>query len=59
MTGKKILLIVVIVLVVAGVIVGTVLHSRSDVPSVTTARPFTETLYPPSAVPARSSRRPL
>ena len=38
MTGKKILLIVVIVLVVAGVIVGTVLHSRSDVPAVTTAK---------------------
>ncbi len=38
MTGKKILLIVVIVAIVAGVIVGTVLHSRSDVPAVTTAK---------------------
>ncbi len=38
MTGKKILLIALIVLVVAGVIVGTVLHSRSDVPAVTTAK---------------------
>jgi HlyD family secretion protein len=38
MTGKKILLIVVIVILVAGVVVGTVLHSRSDVPAVTTAK---------------------
>jgi HlyD family secretion protein len=38
MTGKKILLIVVLVLLVAGVAVGTVLHSRSDVPAVTTAK---------------------
>jgi HlyD family secretion protein len=38
MTSKKILLIVLIVIVVTGVIVGTVLHSRSDVPAVTTAK---------------------
>src|SRR5580692_4911968 len=38
MTGKKILLIVVIVVLVAGVVAGTVLHSRSDVPPVTTAK---------------------
>ena len=38
MTGKKILLIVVILVLVAGVAVGTVLHSRSDVPAVTTAK---------------------
>ncbi len=38
MTGKKILLIVVLVLLVAGVAVGTVIHSRSDVPAVTTAK---------------------
>jgi len=44
MTGKKILLIVLIVLVVGGVIVGTVLHSRSDVPAVTTAKAVHEDL---------------
>jgi HlyD family secretion protein len=44
MTGKKILLIVLIVLVVAGVVVGTVLHSRSDVPAVTTAKAMHEDL---------------
>jgi len=44
MTGKKILLIVVIVLVLAGAIVGTVLHSRSDVPAVTTAKAVHEDL---------------
>ena len=38
MTGKKILLIVVLVLLVTGVAVGTVIHSRSDVPAVTTAK---------------------
>jgi HlyD family secretion protein len=38
MTGKKILLIVVILVLVAGVITGTILHSRSDVPAVTTAK---------------------
>ncbi len=38
MTGKKILLIVVLVLLVAGVAVGTVIHSRSNVPAVTTAK---------------------
>ncbi len=38
MTGKKILLIFVLVLLVAGVAVGTVIHSRSDVPAVTTAK---------------------
>ncbi|MBW4038506.1 MAG: HlyD family efflux transporter periplasmic adaptor subunit [Acidobacteria bacterium] len=38
MTGKKILLIVAILALVAGGIVGTVLHSRSDVPAVTTAK---------------------
>jgi HlyD family secretion protein len=44
MTGKKILLIVVVVLVLAGAIVGTVLHSRSDVPAVTTAKVVHEDL---------------
>jgi HlyD family secretion protein len=44
MTGKKILLLVVIVLVVAGAIVGTVLHSRSNVPAVTTAKVVHEDL---------------
>ena len=44
MSGKKILLIVLCVVVVAGVIVGTVLHSRSDVPSVTTAKAVQEDL---------------
>src|SRR6202789_991135 len=38
MTGKKILLLVLILLVVAGVVVGTVLHSRSDVPAVATSK---------------------
>jgi HlyD family secretion protein len=38
MTGKKLLLLFVLVAVVAGVVVGTVLHSRSDVPAVTTAK---------------------
>ncbi len=38
MNGKKILLTVLAVLVVAGAIVGTILHSRSDVPAVTTAQ---------------------
>ena len=44
MTGKKILLIVVFVLVIAGIVVGTVLHSRSDVPAVTTAKVVREDL---------------
>ncbi len=44
MTGKKILLIVLIVLVVAGVIAGTVIHSRSDVPAVTTAKAIDQDL---------------
>jgi HlyD family secretion protein len=38
MTSKKILLIVLIVIVVAGAIAGTILHSRSNVPAVTTAK---------------------
>ncbi len=38
MNGKKILLIVLGVLVVAGMVAGTILHSRSSVPAVTTAR---------------------
>ena len=38
MNGKKILLLVVAVLVVAGAVVGTILHSRSNVPAVTTAK---------------------
>jgi len=44
MTGKKILLIVLIVLVVAGVVAGTVIHSRSDVPAVTTAKAIDQDL---------------
>src|SRR6202789_479409 len=38
MTGKKILLLVLILLVVAGVVVGTMLHNRSDVPAVATSK---------------------
>jgi HlyD family secretion protein len=44
MNGKKILLIVAILILVAGGIAGTVLHSRSDVPAVTTARAVREDL---------------
>src|SRR5665213_1692247 len=44
MTGKKILLIVLIVLVVAGVVAGTVIHSRSNVPAVTTAKAIDQDL---------------
>jgi HlyD family secretion protein len=44
MNGKKILLLVVGVLVIAGVIVGTILHSRSEVPAVTTAKAVREDL---------------
>ena len=44
MTGKKILLIVAIVVVVAGVIAGTVIHSRSNVTAVTTAKAVSEDL---------------
>ena len=44
MTGKKLLLIFVLVVIVAGVVVGTVLHSRSDVPAVTTAKAVSEDL---------------
>jgi HlyD family secretion protein len=44
MTGKKILLIVLIVVLVGGVIAGTILHSRSDVPAVTTAKAVSEDL---------------
>jgi HlyD family secretion protein len=38
MNGKKILLIVVVVALVAGGIIGTILHSRSNVPAVTTSK---------------------
>jgi HlyD family secretion protein len=44
MNGKKILLIVLGVLIVAGIITGTVIHSRSDVPAVTTAKAVREDL---------------
>jgi HlyD family secretion protein len=44
MNGKKILWIVLGALVVVGIIVGTVVHSRSDVPSVTTAKAASEDL---------------
>jgi len=44
MNGKKILLIVVVLLLVTGGIVGTVLHSRSNVPAVTTAKAVHEDL---------------
>jgi len=44
MTGKKILLIVLIVLVIAGVVAGTVIHSRSNVPAVTTAKAIDQDL---------------
>ncbi len=44
MTGKKILLIVILVVLVAGVVAGTVIHSRSDVPAVTTAKAVHEDL---------------
>jgi HlyD family secretion protein len=38
MSGKKITIAVIVVLLVAGIIAGTVIHSRSDVPAVTTAK---------------------
>ena len=38
MNGKKVLLLVVALFVVAGAVVGTIVHSRSDVPAVTTAK---------------------
>ena len=44
MSGKKILILVVCAVLVVGIIVGTVLHSRSDVPSVTTAKATSEDL---------------
>jgi HlyD family secretion protein len=44
MNGKKILLIVAILILVTGGIAGTVLHSRSDVPAVTTAKAVQEDL---------------
>jgi HlyD family secretion protein len=44
MNGKKILLIVLGVLIVAGIIAGTIIHSRSDVPAVTTAKAVREDL---------------
>jgi HlyD family secretion protein len=44
MNGKKILLIVVVLLLVTGGVVGTVLHSRSNVPAVTTAKAVHEDL---------------
>jgi HlyD family secretion protein len=44
MNGKKILLIVLILLVAAGVITGMVIHSRSDVTAVTTAKATNEDL---------------
>jgi HlyD family secretion protein len=44
MNGKKILLIVLIVLVAAGIVTGMVIHSRSDVTAVTTAKAAPEDL---------------
>jgi HlyD family secretion protein len=44
MNGKKILLIVLVLLVAAGVITGMVIHSRSDVTAVTTAKAAQEDL---------------
>jgi HlyD family secretion protein len=44
MNGKKILLIVAILILAAGGIAGTVLHGRSNVPAVTTARAVREDL---------------
>ena len=44
MSGKKILILVVCAVLVVGIIVGTVIHSRNDVPSVTTAKATTEDL---------------
>ncbi len=44
MTGKKISLIVLLLLFVTGVVAGTIVHSRSDVPAVTTARAAREDL---------------
>jgi HlyD family secretion protein len=44
MNGKKILLIVVVFVVVAGLVTGTVIHSRSNVPAVTTAKAVSEDL---------------
>ncbi len=44
MTGKKLLLIVIVVIAIAGAAVGTILHSRSDVPPVTTAKAVRENL---------------
>jgi HlyD family secretion protein len=44
MNGKKILWIVLGALVVLAIVIGTVVHSRSDVPSVTTAKAASEDL---------------
>jgi HlyD family secretion protein len=44
MNGKKILLVVIGIILVAGLVTGTVLHSRSDVPKVTTAKAVQEDL---------------
>ncbi len=44
MTGKKIWLTVLLFLLVTGVVAGTIAHSRSDVPAVTTAKAVREDL---------------
>jgi HlyD family secretion protein len=44
MTGKKILLIVLGLIIVVGVVVASVIHNRSDVPAVTTAKAVSEDL---------------
>jgi HlyD family secretion protein len=44
MTGKKIFLIVLLVVLVGGIIAGTIVHSRSDVPAVTTGKAVREDL---------------
>jgi HlyD family secretion protein len=44
MNGKKILLVVIALLVIAGLVVGTIIHSRSDVPAVTTTKAVHEDL---------------
>jgi HlyD family secretion protein len=44
MNGKKILLIVLGVLLVAGIVAASIVHSRSDVPAVTTAKAVREDL---------------
>jgi HlyD family secretion protein len=44
MSGKKVLILVVCAVLIVGVIAGTIIHSRSDVPAVTTAKAAPEDL---------------